>query len=102
MPEPLWMYLTALRYLSKVSSCVGIAQTLQKASHDRLTRMLMGPWSGHTRLDLALRTLFQVLGGSLIVDDTVVEKPYATWLEEASWVWSSKRRQVVFGIPVVL
>ena len=96
------MDLTARLYVSKVSSCVGIAQTLPKASHDRLTRRLMGPWSGHTRLDRALRTLCQGLGGYLSVDDTLVEQPYAPWLEDASWVWSSTRRQVVFGIPVVL
>lgn len=102
MPEPLWTYLTALLYLTEVSTCLAIAQAFPNASHDRLTRMLMGPWSGHTLLDLALRALFPVLGGDLIVDDTGVEKPYASWLEEASSVWSSKSRQVVFGIPVVL
>jgi hypothetical protein len=102
MPEPMWTYLMALLYLTEVSTCLAIAQAFQRASHDQLTRLLIGPWSGHTLLDLALPTLFQVLGGDLIVDDTVVEKPSATWLEEASWVWSSKRRQVVFGIPVVL
>jgi hypothetical protein len=38
----------------------------------------------------------------LIVDDTVVEKPYARWLEEAGWVGSSKRNKVVYGVSVVL
>jgi hypothetical protein len=64
--------------------------------------MLHGPWSGQTLLDLALRTLFAVTGGYLIVDDTVVEKPYARGLSEAAWVWSSKQRKVVFGVSVVL
>jgi hypothetical protein len=36
------------------------------------------------------------------VDDTIVEKPHAALLEEASWVWSTKHNKVVFGIPVVL
>jgi hypothetical protein len=64
--------------------------------------MRSGDWSGQTLLDLALRALFTVVGGDLIVDDTVVEKPDATCLAEAAWVWSSKPRQVVFGIPLVL
>jgi putative transposase len=42
------------------------------------------------------------VGGDLIVDDTIVEKPHATLLEEATWVWSTKHNQVVFGIPLVL
>jgi len=46
--------------------------------------------------------LFTVAGGYLILDDTVVEKPYARLLGEAAWVWSSKQRKVVFGVSVVL
>jgi hypothetical protein len=64
--------------------------------------MLQGTWSGHTLLDLALRLLFSVAGGYLIVDDTVVAKPYARLLGEAAWAWSNKDRKVLFGVSVVL
>src|SRR4029453_3744488 len=64
--------------------------------------MLQGTWSGQTLFNLALRILFTVAGGYLILDDTVVEKPYARLLGEAAWVWASKHRQVVFGVSVVL
>ena len=64
--------------------------------------MLQGTWSGPILLDLALRLLFTVAGGYLIVDDTVVAKPYARRLGEAAWVWSNKDRQVLFGVSVVL
>jgi Transposase DDE domain len=79
-----------------------MADILPDASHDCLTRMLNGDWSGHTLLHLALRTLFTVAGGYLILDDTVVAKPYARLLGEAAWVWSSKEGKVVFGVSVVL
>jgi hypothetical protein len=102
MPEPIWPYLTALLYFPGISSCLAIAQALDHASHDRLTRMLRSQWSGPTRLDLPLRALFPVVGGYLIVDDTIVEQPYAALLEEAAWVWSTKHNQVVFGMPLVL
>jgi putative transposase len=102
MPEPLWIYLMALLYFTRVSTCSTIAEMFAEASHDRLTRMLHGSWSGHTLLDRALRILFMVTGGYLIVDDTVVEKPYARLLGEAAWVWSSKQSKVVFGVSVVL
>lgn len=102
MPEPLWIYLMALLYFTKVSTCSSIAEVFAEASHDRLTRMLNGGWSGQTLLDLALRVLFTVVGGYLIVDDTVVEKPYAELLSEAGWVWSSKRSKVVYGVSVVV
>jgi hypothetical protein len=82
MPEPLWTSLTARLYFTEVSTCMAIAQALETASHDRLTPMLKAQWSGQTRLELALRALFPVVGGYLIVDDTIVAKPYAALLDE--------------------
>src|ERR687886_612962 len=102
MPEPLWIYLMALLYFTNITTCSAMADAFDSASHDQLTRMLQGTWSGHTLLNLALRLLFTVAGGYLILDDTVVEKPYARLLGEAAWVWSSKQRKVVFGVSVVL
>ena len=102
MPEPLWIYLMALLYFTKISTCSTMADVFDSASHDRLTRMLHGRWSGQTLFDLALRILFAVADGSLILDDTVVEKPYARLLGEAAWVWSNKQQKVVFGVSVVL
>ena len=102
MPEPLWIYLMALRYCTNIATCSAMAGAFDSASHDQLTRMLQGPWSGHILLNLALRALFTVAGGVLIVDDTVIEKPYARLLGEAAWGWSSQQRKVVFGVSVVL
>lgn len=102
MPEPLWIYLSALLYFTNIVTCSAIADAFDSVSHDRLTRMLQGTWSGHTLLTLALRALFTVAGGYLIVDDTVVVKSYARVLGEAAWVWSSKDRKVLFGGSVVL
>jgi hypothetical protein len=100
MPEPLWTYLTALLYFTEGSSCLAMAQALATASHARWTRMLTGHGSGQTLLDVAWRALFTVVGGELIVEDTVVEKPHAAWLEEAAGVWSTQQHQVVLGMPV--
>jgi Transposase DDE domain len=102
MPEPLWLYLMALRYFPNLTGCSAMADAFDSVSHDRLTRMLQGTWSGHILLDLALRALFTVAGGYLIVDDTVVAKPYARLLGEAAWVWSNKDRKGLFGVSVVL
>src|SRR5918911_5501963 len=102
MPEPLWIYLMALLYFTNITTCSAMSDAFDSVSHDQLTRMLQGPWSGHTLLNLTLRLLFTVAGGYLILDDTVIEKPYARLLGEAAWVWSSKQRKVVFGVSVVL
>ena len=86
MPEPLWIYLMALLYFTNITTCAAMSDAFDGVSHDQLTRMLQGRWSGHTLLNLALRLLFTVPGGYLILDDTVIEKPYARLLGEAAWV----------------
>ena len=83
-----------------------MAQVLETVSHDRLTRMLNGDWSGHTLLDWSLRIVFcigsRLVGGNLLLDDTIVEKPYSSSLLEASWTYSHSHKKVVFGVPIVL
>jgi hypothetical protein len=102
MPELLWLYLTALLYYRTSATCVALAEALQTVSHDRLTRMLQAHWSGQTLLERACRTLFVWDRGYLIVDDTVVPKPFATAMEGLAWVFSSQERKPVYGFSLVL
>ena len=55
----------ALWYFTRISTCLTMMEAFADASYDCLTRMLHGTWSGHTLLDLALRTLFMVTEGYL-------------------------------------
>ena len=92
----------AVLYCTNITTCSAMADALDSVSHDRVTRMLHGSWSGQTLLDLALRTLGAVTGGYVILDATGLDTPYARGLGEAAWVWSSKQSKVVFGVSVVL
>jgi hypothetical protein len=58
------MYLIALLYFTKASTCSSIAEVFAKASHDCLTRMLNGNWSGQTLL--GGETLCPVVGGGWV------------------------------------
>jgi putative transposase len=102
MPELIWLYLTALLYYRTSSSCVALAEALETVSHDRLTRLLQGSWSGHTLLEVACRTLFVWERGFLIIDDTVIPKPFATAIDGLAWVFSSQERRPVYGLSLVL
>jgi DDE superfamily endonuclease len=102
MPTLIWPYLTALLYYGTSTSCVALAEALQTVSHDRLTRMLQADWSGQTLLELAVRTLFVWERGYLILDDTVIPKPFATAIEHLAWVYSSQTRKPVYGLSLVL
>jgi putative transposase len=102
MPTLVWPYLTALLYYGTSTSCVALAEALQTVSHDRLTRMLQADWSGQTLLELAVRTLCVWERGYLILDDTVIPKPFATAIESLAWVYSSQERKPVYGLSLVL
>jgi putative transposase len=102
MPTLVWLYLTALLYYHGAASCVALAEALETVSHDRLTRMLQGNWSGQTLLERALHTLFVWERGYLILDDTVIPKPCATAIEGLAWVFSSQARKPVYGLSLVL
>jgi hypothetical protein len=102
MAELIWLYLTAWLYDRTSASCVALAEALETASHDRLTRLLQSDWSGPRLLDLALRTLFVWERGYRIIDDTVIPKPFAAAIEGLAWVFSSLERKPVYGLSLVL
>jgi putative transposase len=102
MPTLVWLYLTAILYYRTWATCVALAEALQTVSHDRLTRMLQANWSGQRLLEHAVRTLFVWERGSLILDDTVVPKPFAAAMEGLAWVFSSQEHKPVYGFSVVL
>ena len=81
---------------------MALAEALATVSHDRLTRLLQGDWSGQRRLELAGRTLFGWAKGDLIIDDTVIPKPLATAMEGLAWVFSSLERNPVYGLSLGL
>ncbi len=106
MPTEIWPYVTVLLYYTGFWNCKSMGEVLETVGHDRLTRMLNGDWSGHILLDWSLRIVFCVafcfIGGNLLLDDTIVEKPYSSSLHEAAWTYSHTHKKVVFGVPIVL
>ena len=102
MPTLVWRYLTAVLYYRTSASCVALAEALQSVSHDRLTRLLQADWSGQRLLELTCRTLFAWRRGYLIIDDTVMAKPFATAIESLAWVYSSRDHRPVYGLSLVL
>ena len=102
MPTLVWLYLTALLYYRTSATCVAIAEALETVAHDRLTRMLQADRSGQTLLEGACRTLFVWERGYLIIDDTVIAKPFAPAMEGLAWGFSSQERRPVYGFSLVL
>ena len=71
-------------------------------SHDALTRTLQTRFPWRQIFLLAIQTLFSPLsGGYLIIDDTVIPKPYSKKMTGASYVYSSLLETTVFGYNIV-
>jgi hypothetical protein len=102
MPTLVWLSLTALLYDRTSSRGVALAEALETVSHDRLTRMLPGDWSGQRLLEGAVRTLFTWERGSLMLDATVLPQPFATAIEGLAWGFCSQERRPVSGVSLVL
>lgn len=85
------------------ANCVRIAERIGH-SHDSLTRLLTRAVIDaemHVRLlFFALRTPSRI--GSIIIDDTTINKEFAKVIEGCSWVWSSAKEKVVFGYGLVV
>lgn len=71
-------------------------------SHDGITRCLVRKFAWEKWIILVIHKLFGILsGGYLIIDDTVIAKPYAKKMEGASFVHSSLLDRTVFGYNIV-
>jgi hypothetical protein len=74
----------------------------ETVSHDRLTRLLRANGSGPPLLEHACRTRFVWEPGDLILDDTVIPKPFATPMDRLAWVFSNRKRRQVYGFSLGL
>ena len=95
-------YLTYLLVEPSGSSCVKIGETLD-ISHDKVTRFLLsGNFSGKDLYEKALVNL-NAYGGTLSIDDTVLDKPYTdiNANDLIGFYWSGKHHKPVKGINLI-
>jgi hypothetical protein len=102
------LYVTGLLLLDARPSQTRISQALPAREHDALNRLLRTlPLSTRALLAGALLLaagLSRALGtlGYLVVDDVVIEKPFAKRLPWAAWTYSFAKKRKVYGCHIVL
>lgn len=104
MPKPAFAYLKGLLAVVEEATCVSISRVIPEVSHDSLTRMLNSVRLNWQTLlqSLTLSTFGKLSGGYLIIDDTVIEKQFARFIEGLSFVYSSKKKRSVLGYCLVV
>ena len=97
-------YLEGLLISFEPSNCVSLARVVSNCSHDSLSRILKNKaFEWQTLLQtLVLRIAGKLQGGYLVIDDTVIDKSFATIIENLSWIFCSKENRSVFGLNIVV
>ena len=94
------MYIGFLLSEPKRSSCCRVAEVMG-ISHDSATRFLQREhYDGKDLYDEAA-SLLNLKGGTLSVDDSVLDKPYCQYLAFVGYFWSGKHHRTVKGINLI-
>ena len=102
------LYVAGLLLLDARPTQTRISQVLPAREHDALNRLLRtAPLSTRALLAGAgwlVVALSRALGtpGYLVVDDVVIEKPFAQRLPWAAWTYSFAKKRKVYGCHIVL
>jgi len=101
MPTNILPYFKCILQLNRITAT--FIQRSEGYSHDKLTRMLNQEisWKRAYFLLVLHRLLGGLRGGYLIIDDTVLAKPFGKTFAKASWIYSSAKDEVVFGYNIV-
>lgn len=114
----LFAYVNAICFRNFRPTCTKISEQYNRniiydsennpyVSHDRLQRLLVfeGKWNQYIQKHYSCLTKLRKSSSEkktyLIIDDTVIAKPYSKELDLLSWIFSPSDRQYLYGINVV-
>lgn len=94
------MYIGFLLSVPKQASCIRLGE-IMNISHDSVNRFLNR--ENYTSLDLfnEVKGLLNLDGGTLSVDDSVLDKPYNHYMAYVGYYWSGKHHRPVKGINLI-
>ena len=81
-------------------SCLRVGEVL-KISHDSVTRFLHRETYDAKDLFNEAKRSIDLIGGTLSVDDSVLDKPYAHYIAYLGYFWSGKHHAIVKGINLI-
>ncbi len=94
------MYISFLLGEPKQISCCRLGEVMA-ISHDSVTRFLQREhYDGKDLFNESL-PLLNAVGGTLSVDDSVLDKPYSQYLAFVGYFWSGKHHGTVKGINLI-
>lgn len=84
----------------KSTTCTRLSEVMN-ISHDSVNRFLLREAYAARDLFMEAKGLLNTVGGSLSVDDTVLDKPYSYRMELVGYFWSGKHHATVKGLNLI-
>jgi len=84
----------------KSSTCTRLSEVAD-VSHDSVNRFLLRETYDPKDLFNEAKTLVNIVGGTLSIDDTVLDKPYSQKMDLVRHFWSGKHHRVVKGLNLI-
>lgn len=94
------MYMGFLMSEPKSPTCTRLSEVMG-ISHDSVNRFLLREAYEPKDLFAEASKLLNLLGGTLNVDDSTLDKPYSQHMELVSHFWSGKHHRVVKGLNLI-
>jgi hypothetical protein len=98
-------YIYFLIAAQKTFSCAEASRSspdiINKPAHDSFTRLLQRQPLSSENLWNEVKTFVKNDQGVLIIDDTVLEKPYSQKNGLITYLWSNKEKKVVKGVGLI-
>lgn len=94
------MYISYLLSEAKYVSCSRLGE-LMNISHDSVNRFLNRENLGHKELFSESKKQLELEGGTLSVDDTVLDKLYSYYMSLVDYFWSGKHHRSVKGLNLI-
>jgi hypothetical protein len=94
------MYMGFLMSEPKSSTCTRLSEVMN-ISHDSVNRFLLRESYEPKDLFNEAKRLLNLVGGTLNVDDSTLDKPYSQRMELVGHFWSGKHHRVVKGLNLI-
>ena len=94
------MYMGFLMSEAKSATCTRLSEIIN-ISHDSVNRFLLREAYEPRDLYNEAAKLLNIEGGTVSVDDTVLDKPYSQKMDLLGYFWSGKHHQAVKGLNLI-
>ncbi len=94
------MYVAFLLSEPNAPSCCRLAEVME-ISHDSVNRFLERETHTPEELFTEVKAGLNLKGGTLSVDDSVLDKPYSQHMALVGYYWSGKHHRVVKGLNLI-